>query len=139
MYVVPEVAPVPLLFIVRALVTPPAEPVVFWFRVGISAATIERREGIPVEPFGVAQNVLAEPDATVDEYKELTALSPVFVPEEVPECVPDTEVVPVTVSAPVPPFVIVTPLIDVAVATPNVGVTNVGLVVRATFPVPDTP
>jgi hypothetical protein len=60
----------------------------------------------------------------------------VFDPEDVPECVPDIDVVPVTVRAPVPPFVIVTPLIEVAVATPIFGVTNVGEVANTATPLP---
>ena len=46
-----------------------------------------------------------------------------FVPDDEPE----SDAVPVTVSAPVPPLVIVTPLIDVAVAAPRVGVVKDGL------------
>src|SRR5208282_1399290 len=38
---------------------PPAVPVVFWFSTGTSAATIVRKNGVPVEPFGAAKNVLA--------------------------------------------------------------------------------
>jgi hypothetical protein len=60
-----------------------AVPVVFWLRVGTSAATIERSDGTPALPFGVAQKRFAAPEATVDEYKELTALSPVLVPDTV--------------------------------------------------------
>ena len=36
-----------------------AEPVVFWFRVGMSAATTARNVGAPDDPFGAARNVLA--------------------------------------------------------------------------------
>jgi hypothetical protein len=37
----------------------PAEPVVFWFKVGMSAATIALNVGVPAEPFGAAKTVLA--------------------------------------------------------------------------------
>lgn len=36
-----------------------AEPVVFWFSVGTSAATIARNVGVPAVPLGAAKNVLA--------------------------------------------------------------------------------
>lgn len=36
-----------------------AVPVVFWFSVGTSAATIVRNVGTPAKPFGAAKNVLA--------------------------------------------------------------------------------
>ena len=36
-----------------------AVPVVFWFKVGISAAAIALNEGTPAEPFGAAKNVFA--------------------------------------------------------------------------------
>jgi hypothetical protein len=32
-----------------------AVPLVFWFSVGISAATIARKSGVPLEPFGAAK------------------------------------------------------------------------------------
>lgn len=38
LYVDPDASPVPLLLIVNALATLPAEPVVFWFNVGTSPA-----------------------------------------------------------------------------------------------------
>lgn len=52
--------------------------------------------------------------------------SPVLEPDDVPECVPAIDVVPVTVSAGVDAPVMVTPLMEVAVAAPNVGVVRVG-------------
>ena len=36
------------------VVTVPALPVVFWLSVGISAATMARNDGVPLEPFGEA-------------------------------------------------------------------------------------
>ena len=40
---------------VRALATDPDCPVVFWFRVGTSAATIDRKTGVPETPLGEAK------------------------------------------------------------------------------------
>lgn len=57
--VVPDASPVPALLKVTALVTLPAEPVVFWFRVGISAATTARKDGAPADPLGAARTKLA--------------------------------------------------------------------------------
>ena len=37
----------------------PALPVVFWFKVGMSAATIVLKVGIPLDPLGAARKVLA--------------------------------------------------------------------------------
>ena len=44
---------------VVAVVAEPALPVVFWFKVGTSAAAIPRKVGVPAEPLGAARNVLA--------------------------------------------------------------------------------
>jgi hypothetical protein len=51
--------PVPPELIARVDDKPAAVPVVFWFRVGTSAATIARKVGVPAEPLGAARNVLA--------------------------------------------------------------------------------
>lgn len=42
-----------------ALATLPAEPVVFWFNVGMSAATMARKVGTPAVPSGAARKKLA--------------------------------------------------------------------------------
>ena len=47
--------PVPDTANVKAFATDPAEPVVFWLSVGISAATIALNVGVPAEPLGAAQ------------------------------------------------------------------------------------
>lgn len=51
--VVPANAP-PLVAKVNAFTTEPALPLVFWFKVGISAATNALKLGVPAEPFGEA-------------------------------------------------------------------------------------
>ena len=51
--------PVPPLATATVPVTLAAVPVVFWFRVGISAATTARNVGTPEEPFGAAKKVFA--------------------------------------------------------------------------------
>ena len=47
--------PVPPLAVATVPVTLDAVPVVFWFSVGISAATIARKLGTPAVPFGDAK------------------------------------------------------------------------------------
>ena len=49
------VAPVPPLAIATVPVTLLAVPVVFWFSVGTSAATIALNVGAPAEPLGAAK------------------------------------------------------------------------------------
>ena len=44
-----------------------AVPVVFWFNVGISAATIVLNTGAPADPFNPAKNVLADCDVNVND------------------------------------------------------------------------
>ena len=51
--------PEPPLATATTPVTLAAVPVVFWFSVGTSAATIARNVGTPADPFGAAKNVLA--------------------------------------------------------------------------------
>ena len=51
----PDAAPAPPLLMVSALATEPAEPVVFWFNVGMSAATTARNVGTPPTPLGAAR------------------------------------------------------------------------------------
>ena len=50
---VPANAP-PLAAKVNAFTTEPALPLVFWFKVGISAATNALKLGVPAKPFGEA-------------------------------------------------------------------------------------
>jgi hypothetical protein len=61
----PVVAPVPPLATATVPVTLAAVPVVFWFRVGMSAATRARNVGAPAVPFGAAKIVLAVWDCSV--------------------------------------------------------------------------
>ena len=56
---VPDTSPVPPLLNVTALATLPAEPVVFWFSVGMSAATTALNVGAPAEPLGAAKKKFA--------------------------------------------------------------------------------
>ena len=49
----------PVMAMVRPVVSVAAEPVVFWFSVGTSAATIARNVGAPATPLGAAKKVLA--------------------------------------------------------------------------------
>lgn len=51
--------PVPPLATATMPVTLDAVPVVFWFSVGISAATMARKVGTPATPFGAAKKKLA--------------------------------------------------------------------------------
>ena len=53
------VAPVPPLAIASVAERPAAVPVVFWFSVGMSAATTARNVGTPAVPFGAANTKLA--------------------------------------------------------------------------------
>lgn len=53
------VCPVPPLAIATVPVTFEAVPVVFWFRVGTSAATNARNVGTPADPLGEAKTKLA--------------------------------------------------------------------------------
>ena len=53
------VAPVPPFATATVPVTFEAVPVVFWLRVGMSAATRVRKVGTPAVPFGAARTVLA--------------------------------------------------------------------------------
>jgi hypothetical protein len=53
------VAPEPPLAMATVPVTFAAVPVVFWFNVGMSAATTARKVGTPADAFGAAKNVLA--------------------------------------------------------------------------------
>jgi hypothetical protein len=53
------VAPVPPFATATVPVTFEAVPVVFWFNVGISAATISRNVGTPAEALGAARKFLA--------------------------------------------------------------------------------
>ena len=46
-------------WMVLAVVNVAALPVVFWFRVGMSAATTARKVGTPAEPLGAAKKKLA--------------------------------------------------------------------------------
>ena len=57
--VVPEASPEPPLLNVTALATEPADPVVFWFSVGMSAATTALNVGAPAEPLGAAKKKFA--------------------------------------------------------------------------------
>ena len=52
---VASVAPVPPLAIATVPVTLDAVPVVFWFKVGMSAATTALNVGAPAEPLGAAK------------------------------------------------------------------------------------
>ena len=49
------VTPVPPDVTAKVADNPAAVPVVFWFRVGTSAATIARKPGAPAVPFGAAR------------------------------------------------------------------------------------
>ena len=49
------VTPVPPEATARVAERPAAVPVVFWFRVGMSAATIARNEGAAADPLGAAK------------------------------------------------------------------------------------
>ena len=57
--VTPLELPEPVLLNVKLFTTLPALPVVFWFNVGISAATICLKLGTPGAPSGAAKKVLA--------------------------------------------------------------------------------
>jgi hypothetical protein len=96
---VPSVVPVSA-FKIRELVTLPAEPVVFWFNVGMSAATIVLKVGTPASPVGAARKVFAVCELkfeAVTASVPLNVMLPVVVtvpeilkPDTVP--VPDTDV-----------------------------------------------
>ena len=58
-------APVPPLATATMPVTLAAVPVVFWLRVGTSAATSERKVGVPAAPLGPAKTVFANCDENV--------------------------------------------------------------------------
>lgn len=72
----------------------PEEPVVFWFSVGISAATTARNVGTPAAPLGAAKNVLAVCDAKLEG---VTAKVPPRVIVPVVVIVPPVSVMPLTV------------------------------------------
>lgn len=50
-----DVCPVPPLETAKVADNPAAVPVVFWFKVGTSAAAIARKVGAPALPFGAAR------------------------------------------------------------------------------------
>ena len=60
------VAVVATLVALVAVVAVAALPVVFWFSVGMSAATTALNVGVPAAPFGAAKNVLAVFEAKFD-------------------------------------------------------------------------
>ena len=86
-----------------------AEPVVFWFNVGTSLATIARNVGVPAEPLGAARNVLAVCDEKL-----------LGVTDNVPPKVrlPELVTVPVRVNpdtVPVPPTEVTVPLFNAVI------------------------
>jgi hypothetical protein len=99
------VAPVPPFAIATVPVTFAAVPVVFWFSVGISAATKARNVGTPAAPFGAAKIVFA---VWLAKFDGVTASVPLRVrlPEDV--TVPE-RLRPLTV--PVPPTDVTVPVV----------------------------
>jgi hypothetical protein len=101
------VAPVPPLAIATVPVTFEAVPVVFWFSVGMSAATIARNVGAPAVPLGAARKLLAVLDAYgfwVSPYPDARLIAGVDPPDDTTGEVPDTEDTPaVMVDHDVPP------------------------------------
>ena len=99
------VAPVPPLAIATVPVTLDAVPVVFWFKVGMSAATIALNVGVPATPLGAANTVFAVWLAKLDG---VTAKVPPRVK------LPDDVTVPVRVNpltVPVPPTLVTVPVV----------------------------
>ena len=99
------VIPPPEIEKLRLVVSVAADPVVDWFSVGMSAATMERNVGAPAAPFGAARNVfavwLAKLLGTTDKVPPSVKL-PVLV--TVPDSVkPETVPVPPTEVTPPPP------------------------------------
>jgi hypothetical protein len=88
------VAPVPPLATATVPVTFAAVPVVFWFRVGISAATIARNVGTPADPLGAASTVFA---VWLEKLEGKTASVPPKVIVPVVVIVPPVRVSPLTV------------------------------------------
>jgi hypothetical protein len=89
-----------------AVVADPADPVVFWFSVGTSAATIVLKVGTPAAPLGAAKNVFAVCD---EKFEGRTARVPPSVRLPVEVTVP-VRVRPETV--PVPPTEVTVPVVD---------------------------
>lgn len=87
--------PVPPLAIATTPVTLLAVPVVFWFSVGTSAATIARKVGAPAEPLGAAKKKLAVLLAygfCVSPYPEAKLIAGVVPPDDTTGEVPVTDV-----------------------------------------------
>lgn len=87
--------PVPPLAIATVPVTLLAVPVVFWFRVGTSAATIARNVGTPAVPLGAAKKKLAVLLAygfCVSPYPEAKLIAGVVPPDDTTGEVPVTDV-----------------------------------------------
>ena len=104
--------PVPDVAKVNEFATEPAEPVVFWLSVGISAATIALNVGAPAAPLGAAKNVfavwLAKLDGKTDKVPPRVIVPVVVI-------VPPVSVSPLTV-----------PEVATEVTVPVVGVVHVG-------------
>lgn len=87
--------PVPPLAIATTPVTLLAVPVVFWFNVGTSAATIARKVGAPALPLGAAKKKLAVLLAygfCVSPYPEAKLIAGVVPPDDTTGEVPVTDV-----------------------------------------------